>query len=80
MVLESTHPVSDPDTIDLDSQRVSGLLTNLLTRFLTLTWLIWTLSACVVSSQIYCLTSDPNVVDLDSQRVRGILWFFLCMT
>jgi len=41
--------------VDLDSQAVRGLLSNLLTRFLTLTWSIWTLSVCVVYSQIYSL-------------------------
>jgi len=28
-------------------------LSNLLTGFLTMTWLIWTLSGCVICSQIY---------------------------
>jgi len=41
------------DMVDLDSQMVRDLLSNLLTRFLTVTWLIWTLSLCVICSQIY---------------------------
>ena len=53
--LECTHSISDTDMVDLDSQRVRGLLSNLLTRFLTTTWSIWTLSLCVVYSQIYSL-------------------------
>jgi len=28
-------------------------LSNLITRFLTVTWLIWILSLCVICSQIY---------------------------
>jgi len=39
--------------VDLDSQRVRDLVTNLLTLFLTVTWLIWTLSLCVICSEIY---------------------------
>jgi len=39
--------------VDLDSQLVRDLLSNLLARFLTVTWLIWTLSKCVICSQIY---------------------------
>jgi len=39
--------------VDLDSQDVRGLLSNVLTRFLTVTWLIWTLRTCVICSQIY---------------------------
>jgi len=39
--------------VDLDSQIVRDLLSNLLARFLTVTWLIWTLSECVICSQIY---------------------------
>jgi len=39
--------------VDLDSQQVRDLLSNLPTRFLTVTWLIWTLSLCVICSQIY---------------------------
>jgi len=34
--------------VDLDSQKVRVLLSNLLTRFLTVTWLILTLSLCVI--------------------------------
>jgi len=41
--------------VDLDCQTVRGLLSNLLTQFLTPTYLIWTLSVCVVCSQIYSL-------------------------
>jgi len=39
--------------VDLDSQLVRDLLSNLLARFLTVTWLIWTLSECVICSEIY---------------------------
>jgi len=39
--------------VDLDSQPVRDLLSNLLTGFLIVTWLIWTLSKCVICSQIY---------------------------
>jgi len=70
--LESTHSISDNDMFDLDSQRVRGLLSNLLTRFLTTTWSIWTLSVCVIYSRIYSI-SDNDMFDLDSQRVRGLL-------
>jgi len=59
--------------VDLDSQQVRDLLSNLLTRFLTMTWLIWTLSLCVICSQIYWPVSDSDMVDLDSQRVRDLL-------
>jgi len=59
--------------VDLHSQLVRGLLSNLLARFLTPTWSIWTLSVCVVCSRIHSLNSDTHVVNLDSQRVRGLL-------
>jgi len=39
--------------VDLDSQGVRGFVSNLLTKSLTLARLIWTLSECVVDSQIY---------------------------
>jgi len=39
--------------VDLDSQIVRDLLPNVLTRFLTMTWLIWTLSMYVICSQLY---------------------------
>jgi len=39
--------------VDLDSQDVRDLLSNLLTRFLMVTWLIWTLSKCVICFQIH---------------------------
>jgi len=39
--------------VDLDSQLVRDLLSNLVTGFLTMTWLIWTLSKCVICSQIH---------------------------
>jgi len=39
--------------VDFDSQRVRDLLSNVLTLFLTVTWFIWTLSMCVIYSQIY---------------------------
>jgi len=39
--------------VDLDSQRVRDLLSNPLTGFLTVTWLIWTPSLCVIRSQIH---------------------------
>ena len=46
------------------------------------TWLISTLSVCVVASQIYSLISD-YVVDLDCQQVRGsslnLLFWFLTL-
>ena len=66
---------------DLDSQIVRDLFSNLLTRFLTVAWLIWTLSECVICSQIYTdPISDGDMVDLDSQDVRDWLlnqltWF-----
>jgi len=51
--LKPTDPISDGDMVDLDSQPVRDLLSNVLTRFLTVTWLIWTLSLCVICSQMY---------------------------
>jgi len=39
--------------VDLDSQKVRDLLSHLLIGFLMVTWLIWTLSLCVICSQIY---------------------------
>jgi len=36
--------------VDLDSQRVRDLVTNLLILFLMVTWLIWTLRKCVICS------------------------------
>jgi len=39
--------------VDLDFQIVRDLLSNVLTRFLTVTWLIWTLRKWVICSQIY---------------------------
>jgi len=59
--------------VDLDSQIVRGLLSNVLTRFLTMTWLIWTLSLCVICSLISSPISDHDMVDLDSQDVRDLL-------
>jgi len=50
---QCTDPISDRDMVGLDSQIVRDLLSNLLTRFLTMTWLIWTLSECVICSQMY---------------------------
>jgi len=41
--------------VDLDSQKVCCFLVNILTQFLILTWLIWTLRMYVVCSQIYSL-------------------------
>jgi len=51
--LKSTDPISDHDMVGLDSQDVHDLLSNLLTWFLTVTLLIWTLRKCVICSQIY---------------------------
>jgi len=51
--LKSTDWISDHDMVDLNSQSVCNLLSNLLTWFLTVTWMIWTLSKCVIGSQIY---------------------------
>ena len=53
--LECTHSISDTDMVDLDSQDVCDLLSDLLTRFLTPTWSIWTLSLCVIYSRMYSL-------------------------
>jgi len=53
LALKSTDWISDHDMIDLDSQQVCDLLSNLLAWFVTMTWLIWTLSLCVIYSQIY---------------------------
>jgi len=39
--------------VDLNSQAVRGVFSDLLTRFLTPSWSIWTLSLCVVCSRIY---------------------------
>jgi len=39
--------------VDLDSQYVCDLLSNVLTRFLTVTWLVWILRLCVIFSQTY---------------------------
>jgi len=66
--------------VDLDSQYVRGLLSDLLTRFLTPTWSIWTLSLCVVCCRNLLTQADPHMVYLDSQSVRGLLsnvltWF-----
>jgi len=44
--------MSDRGMADLDSQLVRDLLSHLLTRFLTVVWLIWALSMCVIYSQI----------------------------
>jgi len=57
---------------DLDSQEVGDLLSNLLTLFLTVARLIWTLRECVICSQTYWI-SDRDMVDLDSQEVRDLL-------
>jgi len=51
--LKSTDPISDSDMVDLDSQAVRDLLSNVLARFLTVTWLIWTLRQCVICSKMY---------------------------
>jgi len=59
--------------VDLDSQQVRDLLSNVLTRFLTVKWSIWTLSECVICSQCTDLISDHGMVDLDSQEVRDLL-------
>jgi len=59
--------------VDLDSQRVRGLLSNVLTRFLTRHGR-FELSGCA-----WCILrfahsiSDTIMVDLDSQPVRGLL-------
>jgi len=53
LALTSTDWISDGDMVDLDSQWVRDLLSNPLTGFLTMTWLIWTLRMCVICSQIY---------------------------
>ena len=42
--------------VPLNSQFVCGLISNILTELLDLTWLIWTLRKCVVDSHIY----SPN--------------------
>jgi len=55
LALKSTDLISDHDMVDLDSQQVRDLLWNLLTQFLTMTWLIWTPSLCVICSQIHWL-------------------------
>jgi len=39
--------------VDLDPQGVRDLLLNVLTQFLTVTWLISTLSEWVICSQMY---------------------------
>jgi len=53
---KSTHQIADSGTIDLDSQRVRGWLSNLLTKLLTPTWLTRTLRKCAILSRIY----SPN--------------------
>jgi len=39
--------------VDPDSQEVRNLVSDLLTKLLTLTWMFWTLRLYVVDSQIY---------------------------
>jgi len=70
--LESTHSISDTDMVDLDSQPVRGLLSDLPTRFLTTTSSIWTLRKCVVTLESTHSISDTDMVDLDSQSVRDV--------
>jgi len=64
--------ITDADMADFDSQPVRGLVSNLFTRFLTLTWLIWTLSLCVLCSRIHSI-SDIDMAALESQIVRNLL-------
>jgi len=59
--------------VNLYSQGVRDLLSNPLTRFLTVTWLIWTLSLCVICSQSTDPISDHDMVNLHSQGVRDLL-------
>jgi len=40
VTLESTHSISDTDMVDLDSQSVRDVFSDLLTRFLIPTWSI----------------------------------------
>jgi len=49
---------------------VRDLLLNLLTGFLTVTWLIWTLSLCVVALEPIVIVSDLIVADFLSQASR----------
>jgi len=58
--------------VDLDSQPVRGLLSDLPTRFLTTTSSIWTLRKCVVTLESTHSISDTDMVDLDSQSVRDV--------
>jgi len=53
LALQSINPISDCGMVDLDSQKVCDLLSNLLTQFLTMAWLVWTLRMCVICSLIY---------------------------
>ena len=89
--LESTHSVSDPDMIDLDSQPVRVLLSSPTTLFLTLQNLFGP-SGCAWSALKHTgSVSDPDVVNLDSQIVRSLLsnllvrfltrkWFILTLS
>ena len=69
-VLKSTDLISDSDMVDLDSQAVRDLLLNLLTGFLMVTWLIWTLSLCVVALEPIVIVSDLIMADFLSQASR----------
>jgi len=54
----------------LDSQRVRDLLSNLLTRFLTVTWLIWTLRKCAFVLEPIFIVSDLIVAGFLFQASR----------
>jgi len=64
--------------VDLDSQLVRDLLLNLPTGFLTVIWLIWTVSLCVVTLEPIVIVSELVVADFLSQASRlDVRGFFL---
>ena len=68
MALKFTDPIPDGDMVDLDSQDVRDLLSNLLTRFLMVTWLIWTFRKCVVALEPIFIASNLIVAGFLSLR------------
>ena len=70
MALKFTDPIPDGDMVDLDSQDVRDLLSNLLTRFLTVTLLIWTFRKCVVILEPIVIVSHLIVTGFLSQNFK----------
>jgi len=57
--------------VDLGSQYVRDLLSDLETRFPTVTWLIWTLSLCVIALKSIVMVSNLVPAHFDFQWVRS---------